>query len=319
MNFSEAEINEFVIEAQELLDTAEKSLLAVDQGESFLSHYDAIFRVYHSVKGAAGMMEMTALQSHMHRLETTFSEKKNDSILSKAYIDLFLKGTDAARDILFGKSVQFEYSINQQNESVQPSSKTVEKVGSTKKITEKSVFSGKVLVIDDEIDIVDIVMETLIENGFEAKGSSSPAEVVGLIAEFLPDVVISDIAMPVMNGLQLLVEIKKSYPDLPVIFLSGHVDKSHMMQAIEYGVFNVIEKPFKADRIVECVDQAVKRHQLVKLLNRTLNLIMYQFSDLSDFLISQGKEDVEKVIKNELKQLLEQKRKYSAMYQRLNQ
>ncbi len=319
MNFSEAEINEFVIEAQELLDTAEKSLLAVDQGESFLTHYDAIFRVYHSVKGAAGMMEMTALQSHMHRLETTFSEKKNDSILSKAYIDLFLKGTDAARDILFGKSVQFEYSVNQETEAVQPASKTVEKVGSTKKITEKSVFSGKVLVIDDEIDIVDIVMETLIENGFEAKGSTNPTEVVARIAEFMPDVVISDIAMPVMNGLKLLAEIKKTYPDLPVIFLSGHVDKSHMMQAIEYGVFNVIEKPFKSERIVECVDQAVKRHQLVKLLNRTLNLIMYQFSDLSDFLISQGKEDVEKVIKNELKQLLDQKRKYSAMYQRLNQ
>ena len=76
MQFSELDIKEFIMESTELLDAAEKSLLAIDQGAPFKDHYDAIFRAFHSIKGAAGMMEMTAVQSHLHQMESRFLDQK---------------------------------------------------------------------------------------------------------------------------------------------------------------------------------------------------------------------------------------------------
>jgi CheY-like chemotaxis protein/HPt (histidine-containing phosphotransfer) domain-containing protein len=306
MNFTDEEIKEFMIEAHELLDIAEDSLLALDQGESFSKYYDAIFRSFHSVKGASGMMEMGKLQAHLHQLETAFSDRKQDSTLSKKFIDFFLRGTDAAREILEGKEVQFDFnSTNGYSEVIETKQASVL---SEKKSVSKSL--GKVLVVDDESDIVAIVTDELENSGFEAKGVSDPFQVMGVIESFSPDAVITDISMPGMDGVKLLALIKQKHFDLPVIFLSGHVDKTHLMSAIQSGVFTVLEKPFKSERVVESCLLAVKRYQLVKILNRTLNLIMYQFADLSDFLKAQGKEDVEKAINFELKQLLEQRRLY---------
>lgn len=69
MSFSAEEIEEFSCEARELLDAAENSLLKISEGLPFAEGYEAIFRCFHNLKGAAGMMEMLKLQAHTHELE----------------------------------------------------------------------------------------------------------------------------------------------------------------------------------------------------------------------------------------------------------
>lgn len=94
------ELNEFKIEAGELLETAEKSLLSLEQGGDFKSNFDAIFRVFHNLKGASGMMGLTELGQHMHVLENNLNATKSVGQISKEQIDSFLKGVDQARVIL---------------------------------------------------------------------------------------------------------------------------------------------------------------------------------------------------------------------------
>jgi two-component system, chemotaxis family, sensor kinase CheA len=109
MSFSEQEIGEFMTEAQELLDVAEKSLLALSAGEDFKTVFDAVFRSFHNVKGASGMMEMTVLQAHTHELETILMGFKEETAMPKPYVDYFLKGIDGARQILDGQTIDFNY------------------------------------------------------------------------------------------------------------------------------------------------------------------------------------------------------------------
>lgn len=109
MSFTEQELEEFKAEAFDLLDVAEKSLLKIDCGEEFRNYFDAVFRSFHNLKGAAGMMELTALQSHMHELENILMQFTNDVEIPKTYISLFLNGIDAARSILNGEEVNFVF------------------------------------------------------------------------------------------------------------------------------------------------------------------------------------------------------------------
>ena len=72
MSFSKEDLEEFKLEANEILEIAEKSLFKIESGVDFKSSFDAVFRALHNLKGAAGMMELTSLQNHVHEIETIF-------------------------------------------------------------------------------------------------------------------------------------------------------------------------------------------------------------------------------------------------------
>ncbi len=110
--FSEEELNEFKIEALELLDLGEQGLLALDNQGSYRENFDAIFRAFHSIKGAAGMMELLDLQAHMHQLESILIRVKDAPTLPRHLADLFLRGIDGARLILEGQKIQFDFNTD---------------------------------------------------------------------------------------------------------------------------------------------------------------------------------------------------------------
>jgi chemotaxis protein histidine kinase CheA len=113
----EESLLEFKVEAEELLEQSEKSLLSLERNESFGENYNSVFRVFHSLKGAAGMLDLKVLQEHMHKTETLFQSYKTVGALTKRESDFFLKAVDAAREILNGTNVVFDYSIG--NEQAQ--------------------------------------------------------------------------------------------------------------------------------------------------------------------------------------------------------
>jgi two-component system chemotaxis sensor kinase CheA len=142
MSFTEQEIEEFKSEARELLDMAEKKLLALDMAGAegakveYKSCYDSVFRSFHNLKGASGMMEMHELQSHTHELENILMGLKEKGELSKENIGFFLKGIDGARTLLDGESIQFDYSLGT-NKNTQESLPSVKKELSVEKPAEE--------------------------------------------------------------------------------------------------------------------------------------------------------------------------------------
>ena len=111
MKFTSEEIAEFKVEATELLEHAERGLIAIDEGRPFSENYNLVFRGFHNLKGASGMMEFGDLQKHTHQLETLFVKFKEQLSIPSEYINLFLRGVDAARSLLAGKAIEFNYEL----------------------------------------------------------------------------------------------------------------------------------------------------------------------------------------------------------------
>lgn len=113
MSFSEEEVQEFLAEAKDLLEVAEKKLLSLDAGGDFTSCYDAVFRSFHNLKGGAAMMELVHLNKHIHELETLLTSFKDKKTMPVHYINFFLKGIDAAREIMDGGFCEFSYIVEE--------------------------------------------------------------------------------------------------------------------------------------------------------------------------------------------------------------
>ena len=96
MNWTHQEIEEFRLEALELLSRAERSLLLLKVGDDDNSHGPTIYRAFHKLRGLAGMLELARLQSHMSRLET-FVEGGDSHVDGSELADFLLKGCDIAR------------------------------------------------------------------------------------------------------------------------------------------------------------------------------------------------------------------------------
>ncbi len=313
-SFDQSELDEFAIEARELLDSGEEHLLEIERGGPFSENYDAIFRVFHSLKGAAGMLGFDLLQSHMHHLESLFSAQKDVGKISAPQISFFLTGVDAARkffdtnELSFSEKFPSDGSDGSEEEAKLKVSSPKEKEKPQRDKKKLSGENGLVFIIDDEPDIVELLSDAITSIGYEVIGFTDANKALEAVKSKKPDLVFTDIKMPKMTGVELLTEIFKFNSELPIIFVSGFVDKKFLLEAIGNGVYAVIEKPFDTKRILSLCKNAVRRYRLVRLLNKSINLIMYQFSDLDDFLKSQGKEDIRKEIRNELDLLLEMRK-----------
>ena len=131
----------------------------------------------------------------------------------------------------------------------------------------------RILVIDDEAAIRDSLRMILEYEHYECLGAASGPEGLSMIARDAPDMVVLDIKMPGMNGLDTLAEIRKADMTLPVAMISGHGTITDAMQATRLGAFDFIEKPFTSERVLITVKKGLEVRELRKE-NRELKLAM---------------------------------------------
>ena len=108
-----------------------------------------------------------------------------------------------------------------------------------------------VLVVDDERDFVDTLVKRLERRGFNVTGVGGGKEALALLGQKTFDVVILDIMMPGMDGIETLREIKLSWPKTQVILLSGHGGEEMGMRGMAYGAYAYLLKPVSLKVVVE--------------------------------------------------------------------
>ena len=126
-----------------------------------------------------------------------------------------------------------------------------------------------ILVVDDEINYL-TVMETLLgDAGYEVLTAPSAIEAVKIAGAADLDLVLTDMKMPKMSGIELLEKLQQDNPDLPVIIMTvfGTVEKA--VSAMKKGAFDYILKPFKNEEILVTIAKALEHHRLI-LANRRL-------------------------------------------------
>ncbi len=114
----------------------------------------------------------------------------------------------------------------------------------------------KVWIVDDDKSIRWVLEKALQKSGIETQSFASASEVLKLLPTNLPQVLITDIRMPGMDGLELLKNIQDAYPELPVIVMTAHSDLESAVSAFHGGAFEYLPKPFDVNEVVETVQRA---------------------------------------------------------------
>jgi DNA-binding response OmpR family regulator len=103
---------------------------------------------------------------------------------------------------------------------------------------------GRVLVVDDEAQVCEMVRDALVEFGYEVAVASGGLEALGLMASFGPDAVLLDVLMPGMSGADVLARLRQEHPGVAVVMLTGNQDQDAARQLLANGAFDYIRKPF---------------------------------------------------------------------------
>lgn len=130
---------------------------------------------------------------------------------------------------------------------------------SLQSIYERSYVLETILVVDDEQGMRELLTVLLEHKGYRVIAASDGAQALELVAHQLPDLVISDVRMPKMDGIGLLTGIRKTYPHLPVIMVTAYASMESTIQAMRLGADDYITKPFRIDEIRLVVEKALAK------------------------------------------------------------
>ena len=143
-------------------------------------------------------------------------------------------------------------------------------------------MSIDILVVDDEADIRELVSDILKDEGYGARTAKNSIEAFEAIAGKIPDAMILDIWLKdsELDGLGILETVKRKYPFVPVIMISGHGNIETAINSLKMGAYDYIEKPFKQDRLVHTMRRALettllkRENEELRVRTSTLNLLI---------------------------------------------
>src|SRR5262245_48739668 len=120
----------------------------------------------------------------------------------------------------------------------------------------------RILLVDDEKSIRTTLAAILNEEGYRPVSVGSGPEALTRLGEEVPDLVILDIWLPDMDGIETLAEVKRQWPELPVVMISGHGTTETAVKATKLGAYDYIEKPLSLEKTLLVIDRALEHGRL---------------------------------------------------------
>ena len=137
---------------------------------------------------------------------------------------------------------------------------------------------AKILLVDDEEDFTDALSKRLEARNLKVKTVNRGEDAVQMVDEHSFDVIILDLAMPGMDGLETLQKIKANHPNAEIIILTGHASVENSVKAMKIGAEDLLEKPVDITNLLNKIEKAHKKRVVV--------------------LQKKSKEEIEKIIKS---------------------
>jgi signal transduction histidine kinase len=133
----------------------------------------------------------------------------------------------------------------------------------------RSIFEGPrdhsptILVVDDDQEVLEVMVLYLSQTGYRVLPARDGEEALRIFNAEHPELIITDLSMPGMNGLELIEAIKAISPRTEVLVLTGHSSVASAIDALRRGVFDYLQKPFELVRLLQSVERALERFRLV--------------------------------------------------------
>ena len=135
-----------------------------------------------------------------------------------------------------------------------------------------------VLIVDDEKNYPLILSAVLEEEGFETLTANSGEKALRVLKNSDVDLVLTDMKMPSLDGIELLERIKQKDPELPVIMMTAHGTVEKAVEAMQKGAYNYILKPFDNERLIIYVNNAIQMYRVIKENRRLRETVESQYS-----------------------------------------
>lgn len=129
-------------------------------------------------------------------------------------------------------------------------------------------MKNKILIIDDEESICDACSEVYIKDGHKVEIAKDGETGLKKVIEFNPDIVLVDLKMPGISGMEVLEELKKTNPDIVSIVITGYATIDSAVEVMKKGAFDFLPKPFTPDELRVITNRAIEKRESIKELNR---------------------------------------------------
>ncbi len=127
----------------------------------------------------------------------------------------------------------------------------------------------KILIVDDEKNIRLTLSEILGDEGHQTISAETGEKALALLAKDKVKIVILDVKLPGIDGIEVFKEIKNSHPDLEVLMISGHSDISTAVEAVKLGAYDFLEKPLYLAKVLTAVRNIEEKHKLLIKVDQT--------------------------------------------------
>lgn len=276
---------DYLQEAKELLADAEACFLKLEHDNKNSELIDRIFRMIHTVKGSGSIVGFNNFTRFAHQFENLLALIRTGKLtIDAAIMDLMLEANDRLKDWLgeLEKDHSFELDaadtiakLAAYTANGEPQAKTpvhnVPAFGFFDELPEASAHAGQpmILLVDDEPDILDLYEGFLEGMPVQTVKALEGAEALAIINSQLPAIIVLDLKMPKMNGMEFFVQARKKLADVPVIFVSGYSDRADIINMLNQGAFAFLNKPVNREVFLAEVRHALReramRLQLLKL------------------------------------------------------
>jgi len=124
-------------------------------------------------------------------------------------------------------------------------------------------LNAKVLLVDDEEDFLESLSQRLETRGLKVSAATRGEDAVDMVDQQDFDAIVLDLAMPGMDGLETLKQIRDKHPEAEIIMLTGHASIKSSVEAMKLGAEDYLEKPFDINELMEKISEAKNKHILV--------------------------------------------------------
>jgi DNA-binding NtrC family response regulator len=126
----------------------------------------------------------------------------------------------------------------------------------------KNLDAFNVLLVDDEVEFLETLLKRMRKRDVNVTGVKSGEEALDALSQGVTDVVVLDVKMPGMDGIETLREIRKRYPLIEVIMLTGHANLEVAIEGMELGAFDYLMKPINIDDLLYKIQDAYKKKSI---------------------------------------------------------
>ncbi len=132
---------------------------------------------------------------------------------------------------------------------------------------------NKILIVEDELNLRDTIKDLLVLYNYEVKGAENGQKALEILDNWSPDLIISDITMPVMDGHSFheIIKETKILNQIPFVFLTAKNDENEMEKCLLNGADLFLTKPFKTETLIKIIQSKIKRFEEIKNTNNSIN------------------------------------------------